>query len=79
MRDHYSCQLCGARATEVHHKIELNKDNVSDPNISLNLDNLQSLCHDCHTRITMMEHRGVEPDSGINYYFDDDGMIQKYE
>jgi 5-methylcytosine-specific restriction endonuclease McrA len=43
MRDHYSCQICGARAGEVHHLIELNKDNVKDKNISLNLNNLQSL------------------------------------
>lgn len=78
MRDHYSCQICGARAEEVHHLVELNEKNIKDKNISLNLSNLQSLCHDCHTRITMKEHRGCEPDSGIDYYFDESGMIQRY-
>ena len=77
-RDHYTCQICGARATEVHHKIEINENNVKDRNISLNQNNLQSLCHDCHSRITMQEHRGRVPDSGIEFYFDENGMIQKY-
>ncbi len=78
MRDHYSCQICGARATEVHHLTELNEENVKDRNISLSLSNLQSLCHDCHTKLTMREHRSSEPDSGINYFFDDNGLIQRY-
>lgn len=77
MRDHYSCQICGARATEVHHLIELNEENVKDIRISLNLRNLQSLCHDCHTKLTMREHRGGEPDSGTDYIFDENGMIQR--
>lgn len=79
MRDHYSCQICGARAEEVHHIIELNEENVSDKNISLNLNNLQCLCHDCHTRLTMREHRGIQPDSGVNFYFDESGQLQKYK
>lgn len=32
----------------VHHKIHLNAENVSDPNISLNPDNLEALCRTCH-------------------------------
>lgn len=53
-RDNFQCQQSGCHklATEVHHKIELNKDNINDLNITLNEDNLISLCHDCHTRIT---------------------------
>lgn len=39
-------------ATEVHHIIELNPNNVNDPNICLNESNLQSLCHECHSFIT---------------------------
>ena len=32
----------------VHHIIHLTPDNVSDPNISLNFDNLILLCRECH-------------------------------
>lgn len=35
-------------AEEVHHIIELTPDNISDPNVSLNLNNLISLCRECH-------------------------------
>lgn len=53
-RDKFTCTEKGCRctATEVHHIIELTKDNINDVNISLNENNLRSLCHDCHTRIT---------------------------
>lgn len=53
-RDNYTCteKGCHATATEVHHIIELTKDNINDINICLNEKNLRSLCHNCHTRIT---------------------------
>ena len=35
-------------ATEVHHKIHITPNNISDPNITLNWDNLEALCHKCH-------------------------------
>lgn len=34
----------------VHHKIHLNESNYNDYNISLNWDNLQLLCIDCHNQ-----------------------------
>lgn len=37
-------------AEEVHHKIRLSKDNVNDPKISLNFDNLEALCIECHDK-----------------------------
>jgi 5-methylcytosine-specific restriction protein A len=50
-RDHYLCQECLkadkiTRATEVHH-IETANDN---PDKALTLDNLVSLCWDCHEK-----------------------------
>lgn len=53
-RDNFMCTEVGCHrpATEVHHIIELSKDNINDSNITLNENNLRSLCHDCHTRIT---------------------------
>jgi len=36
------------RPLEVHHKIPLTAENVNDPKVALNWDNLQLLCKDCH-------------------------------
>ena len=49
-RDRYRCQApgCYNPAEEVHHKTKLTKQNINDPMISLNPDNLISLCGDCH-------------------------------
>ena len=77
MRDHFTCYYCGQRATEVHHIVELDDNNVHDPNLSLNLNNLQSLCHDCHRRITMAEHGFKSLDCDLNYYFDEEGNLQR--
>ena len=73
-RDHFTCTVpgCHRTATEVHHKIELTKENINDLNICLNEKNLTSLCHDCHTRITAEMKagtHGILPDIG----FDSDG------
>lgn len=53
-RDRYRCQSPGCRRTaeEVHHIKELTEKNVYDIRISLNLNNLTSLCSNCHKRIT---------------------------
>lgn len=34
----------------VHHKIYLSPENINDPNISLNWDNLELVCRDCHAQ-----------------------------
>ena len=47
-RDHYICVECGEAGQEVHHKIWLTKDNINNPDITLNMDNLVTLCKDCH-------------------------------
>lgn len=33
---------------EVHHIVELTPDNINDPRVSLNFDNLAGLCRECH-------------------------------
>ena len=50
MRDRYTCVYCGRPAQEVHHKIHLSETNINDSNITINADNLISLCRDCHCR-----------------------------
>jgi hypothetical protein len=47
------CEICLSKgliepATEAHHKIRLTPENIDDPNISLNHDNLMALCEACH-------------------------------
>ena len=44
------CERCGAVGEEVHHKIRLTIENVSDTSISLNQENLELLCRDCHNK-----------------------------
>ena len=52
------CERCGAYITDKkyligHHKTTLTLDNVNDPNISLNPDQIEIICHKCHNK----EHR----------------------
>ena len=50
MRDNYLCRKCGRPAEEVHHIEHLTAENITDVRVSLNPDNLISLCRDCHFR-----------------------------
>lgn len=46
------CELCGVpNASEVHHLIHINKDNINDPAVTLNADNVMLLCRHCHYAI----------------------------
>ncbi|MCL2867447.1 MAG: HNH endonuclease [Clostridia bacterium] len=62
------CQTCGRPAEEVHHKVSLTAENINDSNISLNPDNLVSLCRDCHFAVHREQAEG-------DYTFDSNGMI----
>ncbi len=75
-RDHHLCTEPGCYnvATEVHHITEITPDNISDPDITLNENNLRSLCHDCHTRITReMKRNDKTMDILEHIAFDADG------
>jgi 5-methylcytosine-specific restriction endonuclease McrA len=45
---HWLCERCGSVGKIVHHKIYLSQKNINDPSITLNHDNLELLCQDCH-------------------------------
>lgn len=49
------CERCGCRPEKFssligHHKEELNEENVTDPNIALNPNNIEIICQTCHNR-----------------------------
>lgn len=56
----------------VHHKEYLNDMNVYDENISLNEENLEGICKECHEE----EHKQIEA-LRKNYLFDDNGQLIK--
>ena len=49
------CEQCLARGLcvpgeIVHHKVQLTPENITDPRVTLNWDNLELLCRDCHAK-----------------------------
>lgn len=65
------CERCGGIGIEVHHRHRLTVDNVEDTSISINPDNLELLCKDCHNK----EHRRFSKE----VQFDDDGNLLNTE
>ena len=62
IQEHPLCEICLEKgiinpAVIVHHKIHLNEDNYQDTTISLNHDNLQSVCQACHNEIHFKKTR----------------------
>lgn len=80
LRDAYLCQICGAPAEEVHHKIHLTPNNIGDHAISVNPDNLVSLCRDCHFNQHKADKaagnaRRAHDASGDEFEFDENGFL----
>lgn len=46
------CELCHEEPGYIvhHYKVWLNDDNCNDPEISLNENNFQYVCHNCHNK-----------------------------
>lgn len=49
------CARCGGvfdiSELRAHHTIELTLDNIDDVSVTLNADNIEVLCHDCHNAV----------------------------
>ena len=66
------CERCLKRglyhpAVIVHHKVYISPDNINDPSVTLNWNNLEAVCRECHE----LEHSG----SGRRYIVSDDGRV----
>ena len=62
----------------VHHKVHLTPDNINDPSITLNFDNLQRVCRDCHAK-AHPEIYGSETECKMRVGFDADGNLVRLE
>ena len=54
----------------VHHRIHLTPENINDPEVTLNYDNLELLCRECHAE----EHKQKK-----RYRVDSDGKLRCWE
>jgi 5-methylcytosine-specific restriction endonuclease McrA len=64
------CEKCGAPGKIVHHVEHITPQTINDPEVTLNWDNLQLLCQDCHNR----HHHGEEvTEEGLR--FDEEGNL----
>lgn len=67
---HYLCERCGEPAKIVHHKKAITRTNIHDPNVTLNWDNFEALCQDCHNK----EHHATQRNAK-RYLFDANGNV----
>lgn len=70
MRKKAQCEICGKAGYIVHHIIELDDQNVDDPFISLNQDNLMVVCSSCHNILHGIVDGNVEGKKPTMVVFD---------
>lgn len=82
-RDKYLCRVCFKPAEEVHHIRKLTPYNINNIEISLNSDNLISLCRDCHFEQHKQDKqqgqlkRKKQDECDSKYKFNSDGELEK--
>ena len=67
------CERCLARGLYktgdiVHHKIHITAETLNDPSVTLNFDNLELVCRDCHAEL----HSNKE---GARFTLDEQGRL----
>lgn len=60
------CERCGQPGDEVHHKIHLSPNNINNPDVTLNWNNLELLCMSCHSIHHMSRYSSLEEGYGFN-------------
>lgn len=76
---HGLCERCWKRGIAkrgeiVHHKRHLTPSNISDASVTLNFDNLELLCRECHA-IEHPEIYGKDEPVTVRAQFDEDGNV----
>lgn len=66
---HGICERCDGAGKIVHHIIEITPANINNPDVTLNWDNLQLLCQDCHN---IKHHGGEATVEGVAFNVDGD-------
>ena len=61
----YICSICGKPTYSnqgiVHHKIPVTEENINDPSITLNKNNLMYVCRNCHEALhSKREHKQMD-------------------
>lgn len=56
---HGICERCGEAGHIVHHKEYITPSNINEPNITLNWDNLELLCQECHNKEHMTKQTNI--------------------
>ena len=69
---HWTCEECENYGDQVHHIIEITPENINDPMITLNENNLQLLCEECHNA-----KRRIDGDVNRGLRFDENGDLIK--
>lgn len=67
-KQHGICERCQEPGEIVDHIEEITEDNVNDPNITLNEENLQLLCLACHNRKTFTKHLPIREGLGFDEF-----------
>lgn len=70
---HYLCERCGEPGEELHHKIRLTIENINDPDVTLNWENLEYLCFRCHQKETFNRKGAYLP----GLAFDNEGNMKQ--
>ena len=66
------CERCGRpKGKIVHHKVRLSEENINDVTVTLNQENLELLCIDCHNAEHFKKHSGVPE----GFTFDINGQL----
>ena len=81
----YICERCGGVARIVHHKEYITDANLYDPSVSLDENNLEALCIECHNKEHDVLGRMIDGrrkkkiqdavDKGKRFYFDENGKM----
>ena len=74
IKQHHLCR-CGKPIDLIHHKIWLTPQNITDPMIALNEENLIGVCYWCHA----IEHKLVVINVVDGLMFTEDGDLIKLE